>query len=292
MIHRGRIYQNKSRTDNRQQVASYVEELKPMLFTRRIFALLVLSVITVITFSLSAAHAANKAKASVKPASSNKVYVPATMVKGSLVTTGRSFYKTSIPEDALGGIRLGRTAREVLAKWGNPTRITLGSVAAEVAQANQPATPQYTPPSGGVYDPMLGALPSLPGMGVPGAAAPGAQQQAGTGNETTILTQEEVTWTYDLHNGITLEVILTDGIVTQITVGGVGPWGLSKTRTGIQLGDSYKLVLWVHGYPESQKYVGRFLRVGYVNKSRVLYTFLDKKLVGVTIALVDTEIKQ
>jgi len=77
-----------------------------------------------------------------------------------------------------------------------------------------------------------------------------------------------------------------------ITVGGVGPWGLSKTRTGLQLGDSYKLVLWVCGYPESQRYAGRFLRLSYVDKSRVLYTFLNKKMVGVTIALVQEELAQ
>ena len=64
-----------------------------------------------------------------------------------------------------------------------------------------------------------------------------------------------MTWTYDLQGGITLEFVITDGLVTQITVGGSGPWKLSKTRTGLQLGDTYKLVLWVCGYPESQRFV-------------------------------------
>jgi hypothetical protein len=111
-----------------------------------------------------------------------------------------------------------------------------------------------------------------------------------SGGESSSLRQEEVTWTYDLQNGITLEFIITEGTVTQITVGGIGPWGLSKTRTGLQLGDSYKLVLWVCGYPESQRFVGRFLRLSYVDKSRALFTMMDKKVVGVTIALVPQEI--
>ncbi len=121
---------------------------------------------------------------------------------------------------------------------------------------------------------------------------PGMPGQPGqTPGRAGILSQEEVTWTYDLPSGITLEFILTDGKITQITAGGVGPWVASKTRTGLELGDTYKLVLWVMGYPESQKYSGRFLRVSYVNSNRVLYTFLNKKVVGITIALVPEEIK-
>ena len=113
---------------------------------------------------------------------------------------------------------------------------------------------------------------------------PGAAGQVGQTPAPT-LTYGEVTYTYDLPNGITLEFVLTEGIVTQITVGGVGPWAMSKTRMGIQLGDTYKLVVWVCGYPESQAYVGRFLRVSYISKGRVMYTFLGKKVVGVTISI-------
>jgi hypothetical protein len=140
----------------------------------------------------------------------------------------------------------------------------------------------------GLQNPPMAGLPGMPGMPAPGGVAP-VQPQA-TGGTTSVLTQEEVTWTYDLNNGITLEFIITDGLITQITVGGAGPWSLSKTRTGLQLGDTYKLALWVCGYPESQKYVGRFLRISYVNKNRALFTFLKNKLVGVTIAMVPTEL--
>ncbi len=264
-----------------------------------------------------------KAKAKVTPAPSlaayglSKLYVPASMVKGSLVTTGRAFYRSSQPESTLAGIRLGRSANTILAKWGNPTRITTGAAEAEVAEipAPSPSGPNYIPPGGG--SPMgafgeglnkaasiLGLqnspLPSLggyeaPGMppmpgGMPGQMGPGGTT---TAPQTKMLRQEEVTWTYDLPNGITLEFIITDGLITQITVGGEGPWALSKTRTGLQLGDSYKLVLWVCGFPkEPQRYVGRFLRVSYVDTNRVLFTFLNKKLVGVTIAMVPNELLQ
>lgn len=208
-----------------------------------------------------------------------KLKVPANIIKGATLTTGRAFYATNLPEDSLAGIKLGRKAQEVLAKWGNPTKISIATTSTAY-EANDAVAP--TGPS------MMGfganMLPGLMG------AQPQAQPQQTTGT-VTVHAQEEVTWIYELQRGITLEFIITDGLVTQITVGGVGPWGLSKTRTGIQLGDTYKLVLWVCGYPESQNYVGKFLRVSYVNKSRALYTFLDKKLVGVTIAMVPSDLQ-
>lgn len=239
-----------------------------------------------------------------------KLYVPAAMVKGSLVAGGRSFYRSTLPESSLAGIRLGRAANLILARWGNPSRITLGSTQSEVANVPAaPGGPAYIPPGGGSGDlgaalnmartmiggPSNAPLPSLGGYEMPGALGmppPGGPQpgQPG-GNETKTLSQEEVTWTYDLQNGITLEFIVTDGIITQITVGGEGPWGLSKTRTGLQLGDSYKLVMWVCGFPkEPQRYVGRFLRVSYVEQNRVLFTFLNKKIVGITVAMVPNEL--
>ncbi len=246
--------------------------------------------------------AATRTRVSVSSAAAGRVNVPANIIAGSLLTKGRTFYSPGIYESSLAGIRLGRPAKEILAKWGNPTRITLGTVQGEAAESQQPSAIPYTAPGGlsmpelemGGRVSSLPSLPGLPGLTAPGALStglPSATSPASTGGgESASLRQEEVTWTYDLPNGITLEFIITEGIITQITVGGVGPWSGSKTRMGLQLGDTYKLVLWVAGYPESQKYVGRFLRVSYVEKSRVLFTFLDRKVVGVTIALVPQEL--
>jgi len=240
-------------------------------------------------------------------AGSAKVAVPKIILTGASVTKGRAFYKPTMREDTLGGIRLGRLAQEVLAKWGNPTRIVVGGGGGDQTAAAAPGGPAYTPPPGmnpyaslaaglnsaagmaGMQTypgaPLAGGLQPLPGYPAPNMApVPGAP--AAGGGASSGLSEDEVTWTYDLQGGITLECVITDGLVTQITVGGSGPWKLSKTRTGLQLGDTYKLALWVCGYPESQRFVGRFLRVSYVNKSRVVYTFMNKNLVGVTIALV------
>lgn len=285
------------------QDAFRAEEFSLMLTIRRNSAVRAGLAIALALVLMTACAAAKKAVKS----SSGTVKVPATIRQGSVVTGSRAFYAPRLPEDVLAGIRLGRPAKEVLAKWGNPSRITVGTTQSQGPQQNtSPMVPgiPYTPPqtnpfgtglSAGVNQaanmlgmqnpPMGGEVPGLPGL-----APPGAQDQPQQGNAGPTLTSEEVTWTYDLQNGITLEFIVTDGLVTQITVGGQGPWGLSKTRTGLQLGDTYKLVLWVCGYPENQRYAGRFLRTSYVNKSRALYTFLNKKLVGITIAMVPSEL--
>lgn len=290
------------------QVGFGAEEFSFMTIIRKASAIVVgvSLILTMGTACSEAAKTKSKAKVSV---SSGKLKVPGGMVAGSLVTGSRAFYAPRVPEDSLGGIRLGRPAKEVLARWGNPTRITVGiTESAGPQDAPAPGMPSipYTPPQTGTFSsslaagvneaarmagrinpPMGGGLPGLPGYEAPGMTPP---PMADTGGAASVLTSEECTWTYDLQNGITLEFILTDGLVTQITVGGQGPWGLSKARTGLQLGDTYKLVLWVCGYPESQKYAGRFLRLSYVNKSRALYTLLNKKVVGITIAMVPSEL--
>jgi len=284
---------------------------------RRAFAISAGVALVLTISSGTVCHAARKAKAVKRPAAhvSSKLSVPANIMAGAAVTSGRYFSAPKLPEDTLAGIRLGRPAKEILSRWGNPSRVTVGTVQSQGPDQTQQAGIPYTPPAGGMAGvPYLGGIaagvnqaagllglqnsPMPSGMPAPGylppmtpgmPPAPG-QTQPNSGGSSTTLTEEEVTWTYDLQNGITLEFIITDGLITQITVGGQGPWGLSKTRTGLQLGDTYKLVLWVCGYPENQRYAGRFLRASYVNKSRALYTFLNKKLVGITIAMVPQEL--
>ncbi len=288
----------------RSYSARGAEELCSMFMSRKAYAVRI-GVAVVLAVALAASCTAAKKAVT---ASTGKVRVPANILSGSVVAKDRAFYAPKLPEDALAGIKLGRAAREVLAKWGNPSRITIGITQSQAAQQNAPVIPgiPYTPPQTNVFGgglqsgidqarSMLGMnqpLPGLPGMNPPGIAPPPGAEVAPTvqGGPSTIMS-EEITWTYDLQNGITLEFIITDGLVTQITVGGQGPWALSKTRTGLQLGDTYKLVLWVCGYPENQRTVGRFLRASYVNKSRALYTFLNKKLVGVTIAMVPEQLE-
>lgn len=300
----GRRFGLKNVSSNRLNVALYPKELRPMVFSRRAVVVLAVAVFALFALSTAASFAASSVM--------TKISVPSTMIKGSAVTSGRAFYRTSLPEDSLGGIKLGRKAVEILTKWGNPSRITVGTTHAQVTDVSnptQPGVPYVAPAPNSNNNPYAAlaeslsnainsgtgsagkpALPSLPELGAPSSNLPSVGQPGPSGHTQT-LTQEEVTWTYDLPNGITLEFIITEGIITQITVGGVGPWGDSRTRTGLQLGDTYKLALYVSGYPESQNYVGRFLRVSYVNRNRALFTFLKNKLVGITIAMVPEELK-
>lgn len=298
MIRAGRILRSRDVSFNRLYVASYSEESRSMVLFKRASAVLAAAILVCVMSS----NLCLGAKANI-----SKVSVPKNMVQGSALTTGRSFYKTNIPEDSLAGIKLGRKATDILSKWGNPSRITVGSIQSEVAkvpstQAGVPYIPSGNDPYASLSNSLNNAvnvmggngssIQKLPSFGPDGGQPVPGPDSSNTGGSTAMLTQEEVTWTYDLPSGITLEFIITDSYITQITVGGVGPWGLSKTRTGLQLGDTYKLVLWVAGYPESQKYVGRFLRLSYVEKNRALYTLLNNKIVGITIAMVPQEMKQ
>ena len=263
-------------------------------------AILAAAIFVLVTISGTVCHGA---KAS---GGRTKVKVPTNILQGAAVTKGRAFYSSYLPEESLAGIRLSRPAKEILAKWGNPSRITVGTSTAlelQTGAAPMQAGPPYMPSTTGMFGPppmpglgggMPGQMYQPPGMGF-GAPMPSALPplggQPGMPSVSMVLTQEEVTWTYDLPNGITLEFIITDGLITQITAGGIGPWKLSRTRTGLQLGDTYKLVLWVCGYPEAHEYAGRFLRARYVNKNRALFTFLRNRLVGVTIALVPQDLR-
>lgn len=236
----------------------------------------------------------------------SRVSVPKNILSGSSVTTGRTFYKSDLPENSLAGIRLGAEAETILAKWGNPSRTTIMFLEGGGGESADPSAPKYVPPSAG------GGLPGIPygspygNLGGPTASAP---------SRTSGFTREGVAWTYDLPNGITLEFVIDENLVTQITVGGHGPWSLSKTRTGIQLGDTYKLVRYVCGKPEFEEPAGpetgdtykesvrtegsttpkefkarRFLRLSYADKNRALFTFLKNRLVGITIAMVNTDL--
>lgn len=222
----------------------------------------------------------------------------------------------SAVERKLAGIKLSSPAETILKKYGNPTRVTVGTFTSGGVNPNAGA-PQGMPGTqqqpgmfgqtlgamnqmGQTYQGYLndamgaggntgGALPGLqglpapgmsPGMPVPGMPEPGVQQPT-----QPVIVEQQVTWTYDLKDGTTLEFIISEsGRVIQITVGGDQPFALSKTTKGIKLGDYYKDVIYQYGYPERQQTAGRFLIADYRDKHRCLFVFLGKKLVGITIA--------
>ena len=202
-------------------------------------------------------------------------------------------------ERTLAGLQLGRPALTCLHKYGDPSRISVGivslSTTVQAPMQMAPTQQSYNPYGGGQVAPFNpfgedfaapqgSALPQLPGIGGP----PGSPAMVPGTLQTATITQQEVTWTYDLAGGVTLEVIVSEGgLITQITVGGAATWKASRTSLGIQLNSTYKDILYRYGYPEAHTQAGRFLRVSYVDKHRCMFTLLSKKVVGITIALAE-----
>ena len=208
-------------------------------------------------------------------------------------------------ERQLAGIALFKPASVVLKKYGNPDRITIGSGSAAAAQSPygslygpSSAPPGVTVPTEGMrpmpmrdVSPFAGLGPgALPGLssvgGLPGLAPTWGAAQPGEAGSSDTVPDTDVRWTYYLpKKGPTLEFIIGDGIVSQITVSGT-KWAGVKTAKGITLGDSYKKALLLYGYPDKHEYAGRFIRIGYLQRSNIMFTVRDNKtIVGITIGL-------
>jgi len=195
----------------------------------------------------------------------------------------------SAAELQLAGIRLGRSALTVIQKYGNPSEVRVGAVAKV-----QPAAPaMFSPAPGGMPFPMLegSSMPFMPGMpttafGIP--TSPGISQLPGVPTAPAQVTSApEVTWIYKFPKNKTLEFIISpDGSVLQIAAYGVDWPGISTSK-GIRLGQTYKDVILKYGFPESHERSGVELITKYPETHRVLFTFVGKTLVGITIALMD-----
>jgi len=193
----------------------------------------------------------------------------------------------------LAGIRLGRSALTVIQKYGNPSEVRVGT-----APQAQPAAQAYTPttPGGMLFPaPETSGMPFLPGM--PTSATPfgapmpqgfsGVPSPTGAPTGQAVQSAPEVTWIYRFPRNKTLEFIISpDGRVVQIAAYGV-EWPGVSTSKGIRLGQTYKDVILSYGFPESHGRMGIELVAKYPETHRVLFTFVGKTLVGITIALMD-----
>ena len=213
-------------------------------------------------------------------------------------------------ETTLAGIRLGAPGSDVLRRYGNPTRITVGYVAMGGDQQGQPGAPGTAPGAqppgnalgplgalGGYYntagslanDPNAPILPPMGGLGMPGmppgmggGMIPGQPDQG----QQAPNTEQQITWSYDRPGGTTIEFIISDkGLIVQITAGGNGNFALAKTSKGVKFGTSYKDVVLKYGFPEGHTKIGKFVRASYADKDHVLFTFMKEKVVGITVAL-------
>jgi len=206
-------------------------------------------------------------------------------------------------ERRLAGVSLGDKASSVLKKYGNPDRIVIGTAAAPAAGFGgapvglgggtmPPGEPGMGPMP--VASPFAGLAPgALPGLssvgGMPGTmpmVSPMSPMPGAPGSESGAAEPEDVRWTYLLpKGGPTIEVIVSEDVVAQITVSG-RKWASARTAKGVTLGDNYKKVLITYGYPDKHEYAGNYLRVGYLQKSNIMFTLRDSKtVVGITIGL-------
>lgn len=148
------------------------------------------------------------------------------------------------------------------------------------------------------------------GFGQPGGFGGGGLGDAGSTsgsigpfgqNVSTLARQQEVTWIYNRkvnNNLVTYNFLIgANGNVVQIMVTGY-KGGNSRTKRNIALGSTYKDVVALYGYPESQSIVGRTLVASYRTRAHVEFQFLPEtpqsnplatgnKCIAITIATVE-----
>lgn len=139
-----------------------------------------------------------------------------------------------------------------------------------------------------------GGMPGMPGMA--GDGMPGMPGAMGMNNvpvrpnffgTSTRIASTSICWQYDLSSGVQLEFIIKDGKVSQITVLSLYPWKFARLNCGLMIGDTYKLVTYIWGVNYKQQQIGAFTRMTYWDKKGTALIFLNKKLVGMTIAAGD-----
>lgn len=229
------------------------------------------------------------------------------------------------PERSLAGVKIGGPAWQGLKIYGTPTRVettsfTPGFDQSQMAPAASamalPSPTQYNlPPSplGAVPDappPVAGGAPTnlggalgtafggdqmglfggnMGGFGaVPAAPVPGG---AMTGTQPTVAPRAVTKYYYDYASGPSLVFTIgRKGLVEQIDAFAPWPWKAALTKRRINVGSTYKQVVAVYGYPESQRTNSDgTLVMDYSEKAHVAFTLMGSKLkvVGVSVALVE-----
>ncbi|MHB1000625.1 MAG: hypothetical protein ACYC27_15400 [Armatimonadota bacterium] len=206
----------------------------------------------------------------------------------------------------LAGVKLGQPAITIIQRYGNPQEVRIGS-SSQTTTSTMPGMAGGMPGGMPMMPGMAGGMPAMPGLagGMPGGMpgmlggmppmptmpgmAGGMPAMPGMtgGTQSTTTTNTEVTWVYKFSKGRMLEFIInSQGRVLQISAYGAEWAGLS-TGMGIKLGNSYKDVIRVYGWPEKHENKGIELIVKYPETKRVLFTLVDQTVVGITIALMD-----
>jgi hypothetical protein len=176
--------------------------------------------------------------------------------------------------------------------YGAPSYGPPGGASTGGGPAGYGGAPSYGPPGGastGGGPPMLppvGGAPGAPGYGG-GYGDPGGAG-AGAGGLTVTGVGNGAEWIYNRPGGVTLAFIINeDGRVAQISVSSSKPYPAARTSRGVGLGADYSRVLMKYGYPERQLVGGYFVEAYYPKNHHAAFTFVQGKLVRITIALAD-----
>ncbi len=233
------------------------------------------------------------------------------------------------PERSLAGVKIGGPAWQVLKIYGTPTRVETSTFTPGLDQSQMapaagamalPSPVQFglpASPPGGAPDappPVAGGAPTNLGgalstafggdqmglfggnMGggfgaapvVPAAPVPGA---AMTGMQPVAPPRAITKYYYDYASGPSLVFTIgRKGLVEQIDAFAPWPWRAALTSRRINVGSTYKQVVAVYGYPESQRTnPDGTLVMDYSEKAHVAFTLMGSKLkvVGVSVALVE-----
>jgi hypothetical protein len=121
--------------------------------------------------------------------------------------------------------------------------------------------------------------PGAPGYGDTGPGGAGGFQVTGAANG--------IEWIYNRPNGVTLAFIINeDGRLAQISVSGRS-FAAARTSKGVSLGAPYNRVLALYGFPQQHLVGGYFVEAFYTKNHHAAFTFVNSKLVRITIALAD-----
>lgn len=140
--------------------------------------------------------------------------------------------------------------------------------------------------TGGLFGQTPGGLGGLGGLPASGAMAAGAA----TG-QPQFAPRAITKYYYDYPTGPSLVFTIgRKGLVEQIDAFAPWPWKASQTGRGINVGATYKKVVSLYGYPDSQRQnPDGTLVMDYSEKAHVAFTLMGSKLkvVGVSVALVE-----
>ncbi len=198
----------------------------------------------------------------------------------TLIAAGMIFAPTSAraAEHSLAGIRIFASSKEVLTRYGEPTRVLTGADAVGVIQGGSAGV--STPPAAATSQPNTGNR-------APEFSAPSAAPAASSTPTDTSDTAGEARFVYDRPNNVELQFLMSpDGRVIEITV--LGYKSTVKTTRNISLGSTYGTVITKYGYPEAQDTsTTGILMIRYLEKQHVAFQLHNGKVVGITVAAVE-----